>query len=114
MKIHQASQLHSLDSDFPRGEEPEKKAILAFMKGVKPKYHTGAKVVDLVTGMETSVPLNASERGRWGWDATELYHFERYDLALEPAFVEFALSQADPSGKNDRKSKRGKQRGRER
>ena len=63
------------------------------MKSKKPRYHTGAKVTDLITSHETDIPLDASECGGWGWSSRELYHFEHYDLALEPEFVEYVLTQ---------------------
>lgn len=93
MNVKKASLLHGTSADFPRRVEPEKAAILAFMKSKKPRWHTGAKVDDLVTGAQTNIPLNATECGRWGWTSQELYHFERYDLSLKPEFVEFVLSQ---------------------
>ena len=93
MSVKQASLLYDLSADFPRNVEPEKAVILDFMRSKKPRWHTGAKVDDLVTGTQTDIPLNATECGKWGWTSQELYHFERYDLSLKPEFVEFVLSQ---------------------
>lgn len=91
----QASLLHGLTPGFPRDTLPEKdKAlVLSFMRGVRPRWHTGACVVDPVSGKTTDIDLNASESGGWGWDSSETYLFEKYDLALKPEFVEFALAE---------------------
>lgn len=88
----QASLLRELSPDIPRRKEPEKSKLLEFMRAQPPKWYAASNVKDPVTGVVTDIPMRAFDAGEWGWDSTELLLFERYDLALDPEFVKYALA----------------------
>lgn len=82
--------------DFPlvKLPEAEKRRVLAFMHKAGELFcATAGEYEDATTGK----PVSGSSWGwyrvdGWQWSDRETYHLERYDLALDPAFIAHALS----------------------
>ncbi|MDY4040964.1 MAG: hypothetical protein SOY67_02495 [Collinsella sp.] len=70
----------------------EKARVLAFMRGADPVAAAGY-VRDERTGeYAAGVTDLAFERDGWEWYQRDIYHLERYDLELDPGFIDLALS----------------------
>ena len=71
----------------------DKTAVLKFMRTHKPVAAAAGFFTDVVTG-ETVHDCDwcAYEDGEWEWDDCDTYHVEKYDLKLNPEFVEYALA----------------------
>ena len=90
--LRRVSDIHGYQADFRRESIPSKAMVLDFMKRQDAKWHTGALVTDQVSSSKTSIPLEAYEVDGWAWDSNETLMFERYDLKLNPDFVDYVLS----------------------
>ena len=71
----------------------DKERVLSFMKAFEPVAVAAGYVRDEVTG-EYAIGVGelAYEHDGWDWYQRDVYHFEKYDLELEPEFVKLALS----------------------
>lgn len=84
---------------YYRGEQmrvstcDRKDAVIDFMERFDPSAVAAGYVVDAKTG-ETVTGLTecAYTSGDWQWNARDTYHLRKYDLELNPEFIEYALS----------------------
>lgn len=84
-------------TDYRQGvvasKDPEKGAILAYLSKVKPAavaagYFTDAVTGELMVGIDNMGYID----GDFSWSTGDVYHFEKYDHELSPAFREHALT----------------------
>ena len=82
--------------DLPRAALPsaEKHKLLAFMRTSGELFcATAGHFNDATTGKPVEDRSWGWYRaGGWQWSGREIYHVENYDLALDPAFVSYALA----------------------
>lgn len=50
-------------------------------------------VIDAFTGEPSGPPEVAFTDGEYHWQESEIYHLDKYDLALESDFITYVLSQ---------------------
>ena len=74
-----------------RAKNPDKETILAFLKGRPYVAVAAGRFADHLTGETVRSDWLAYEAGEYSWDSCDIYHFERYDLELDPAFCEHVL-----------------------
>lgn len=81
------------DGNVRSKRDPEKGAIMAFIEGIAPVAVAAGYFNDAVTGDQvTGVDNMGYVSGPYSWCTEDVYHFERYDLELDPDFREYALS----------------------
>ena len=77
---------------FPTKALAEKGKVLAFMRKQAPFCATAGRFEDAITGETVRDRAWGWYRhGDWQWSDHDVYHFEKYDLELEPEFVGYAL-----------------------
>lgn len=69
-----------------------KDEIISYMKSGQKEWFTTACVYDIVTKQEIDIPDTGYTDGEYLWYATEIYHFEKYNLKLNDDFIEHVLS----------------------
>lgn len=73
----------------------KKKQILQYLKSITtPNAFTSQPVIDKLTNKETKKIDNAFTDGEYVWYASEVYHFEKYDLKLNDDFIEYVLNRS--------------------
>ena len=78
--------------DFPTKLLAEKDKVLAFMHKPSPFCATAGRFEDVTTGEAVyDRAWGWYRHGDWQWSDRDAYHFEKYDLELEPEFVDYAL-----------------------
>ena len=72
--------------------DPDKERILGYLRTAKPVAVAAGYFRDEMTG-ETLVGMDdlGYVSGGYSWSTKDIYHFERYDLALELGFRTHAL-----------------------
>lgn len=84
---------YAKSADFPTKALAEKDKVLAFMRKPAPFCATAGRFQDAVTGKTVyDSAWGWYRRGGWQWSDRDAYHVEKYDLELEPEFVDYALS----------------------
>ena len=75
-------------------KDPEKGAIMAFLRRVEPVAVAAGYFTDVTTGEQvTGIADRGYISGPYSWSTGDVYHFEKYDLELSPSFREYALEQ---------------------
>ena len=72
--------------------EKRKSKILAYLKSGTPRGVRCASVYDYVENESTFDTIHVFTDGEYRWDSQEIYHFEKYNIALNEQFVEKVLS----------------------
>ena len=86
-------------SDFPHSitrknyTEEEKKKLLSYMNDRKYLFGASTKrITDRITGESvSSVCFLLFEDKEYKWNSPEIYHLEKYDLALSDEFIQHVL-----------------------
>lgn len=87
---------YTRNADFPIKVLAEKDKVLAFMRGPAPFFATAGRFEDATTGKTVCDRAWGWYRhGDWQWSDRDAYHVEKYDLELEPEFVDYALRHLD-------------------
>lgn len=71
--------------------ETTKKQILFYLRNFKPSLFTSQPVIDAFTGKVVSGADNGYFDGRFLWYESEVFYFEKYNLALTNEFTEYVL-----------------------
>ncbi len=58
----------------------------------EPSAYTSQPIIDRFTNRELDEINNAFLDGIYTWYATEIYHFEKYNLKLNDEFIEYVLN----------------------
>lgn len=77
-----------------RREDPEKAAIMRFFDATRYDVFAAGCIQDRVTGEYTDIPEAATQRDGVIWSNSDAYHFEKYDIALDEDFREYAIAHA--------------------
>lgn len=77
---------------------PNKKAILAFMRSNDPNGFGEGRILDRVTGKTVEPYDNGYEVGELFYRDSDIYHFDKYDMELNPDFCKAALRMARGRG----------------
>ena len=70
---------------------PNKGAILAFMRSFDPTGYAEGYAIDMVTNETLPFCNNGYEIGDLFYREDVIYHFEKYDMELNPDFCEAVL-----------------------
>ena len=74
------------------GQCPDKQAALSFMRSFEPVAAAAGYVYNEVAGSYADgITELAHQHEDWEWYQRDIYHFEKYDLELDPGFIDFAL-----------------------
>lgn len=88
-------ELDQLDRDFPRTPEPipRKAEILTFFKSfTHPIAVAGMALYDPITHKYLEDSVEAYEHEGFYWTNEDVLLFDRYDLKLEQAFIDYVLN----------------------
>lgn len=67
---------------------PGKRTVLSYLRSFEAVAWSGPYVRDWRTGETVKLPeMAAYTDGRWYWDSSDIYHFEKYDVRLNPEFL---------------------------
>lgn len=67
-----------------------KESILIYLTSFKPKWVTSARIIDKGTGMAVmDIVNNPFSVGEYEWSASDIYHFEKYNMPLFAEFIEY-------------------------
>ena len=77
---------HFLDRRYQR---EEKYAILQYLRKFAPCWFTTASVIDPFTGEQTEATNFGYSDGEYTWYESQIYCFEKYDLALTDEFLAY-------------------------
>lgn len=67
-----------------------KESILIYLTSFKPKWVTSARIIDKGTGMAVmDIVNNSFSVGEYEWSASDIYHFEKYNMPLFAEFIEY-------------------------
>ena len=70
---------------------PNKKEVLAYLRGFKATYRAGGYFTDIKSGqrypIDPSACLEAFTDGEWCWDTELMHYFEAYDAKLDDRFL---------------------------
>lgn len=69
-------------------EIPQKAEVLRYMKSFDDDVVCPSKVYDAIRDEVTTVPLIYYTDGEFVWDERDIYHFEKYNIALNSKFIE--------------------------
>lgn len=57
-----------------------------------PKWVTSARIIDKGTGMAVmDIVNNSFSVGEYEWSASDIYHFEKYNMPLFAEFIEYLI-----------------------
>ncbi len=65
--------------------------ILKYMKSGKDDGVRCSSIYDFVLGCSTGDTIHCYKDDEFEWDDTEIYHFEKYNILLDPQFINKAL-----------------------
>ena len=68
-----------------------KKKIICYLRNFNACLFTSQPVIDAFTGEEVYEADNGYTDGSYTWYESEIYYFEKYDLALEEDFIAYVL-----------------------
>lgn len=71
----------------------EKNHILNYLKQFDASLFTSTPVIDVLSGEQVYDADNGYTDGTYTWYQSEIYYFERYDLALSPDFIDHIAKQ---------------------
>ena len=72
----------------------DKQRVLKFLKSLPWYCAASGYFNDVVTGeLIESISLVAYKSGQWSWNSRDIYHFEKYNLELDPEFIQYVLNQ---------------------
>ena len=84
---------NEMQDNFLSLDIKNKSQILSYMKSFsEPSAYTSQPVIDRFTNQELDKINNAFSDGTYTWYATEIYHFEKYNLKLNNDFIEYVLN----------------------
>lgn len=83
--------LPDLKENTSKYEIPEKQHILNYLRKASKYAYTSAPVRDAFTKTELSIINDMYSDGEYYWAETEIYHFDRYNLQLNPEFIEYVI-----------------------
>ncbi|MGN0650264.1 MAG: hypothetical protein ACI4KM_07495 [Oscillospiraceae bacterium] len=69
-----------------------KNKVLEYMRN--PDFEeavTSDKVFDYINNSATDIEMSAYGDGVFDWDDRDIYYFEKYNIALDPAFISRAI-----------------------
>lgn len=67
--------------------------ILGYLTSFKPKWVTSARIIDKVTGEAVkNIVNNSFSDGEYEWTASDIYHFEKYNMPLSAEFIEYFIN----------------------
>ena len=69
-----------------------KEKIVAYLKAGTPRGIRCAGIYDFVADEPTCDTIHVFTDGEYRWDSQEIYHFEKYDIALNEQFIKKVLS----------------------
>lgn len=72
-------------------DDSVKRKILAHLRSFPPCAFTSQPVIDAFTGEEVYEADNGYTDGSYTWYESQIYYFEKYDLALEEDFIAYVL-----------------------
>lgn len=73
-------------------EPSKKKAVLSYMRSFPISAVAAGYYEDVTTGEEIVASYIAYDDDEFKWNTCDIYHLEKYDLALKPDFIKKALS----------------------
>ncbi len=73
-------------------EKTKKAKILNYLKRFKATGFTTQPVIDAFTGKKAASCDNGYTDGEYRWYESEIYYFEKYDLALKQDFIDHVLA----------------------
>lgn len=85
----------SLLNHRERLSKEKKTTILTYLKTGNRYAICCSLIYDYVTDEQTADTIYAFTDGEYKWDSEEIYHFEKYDIALDAQFVRKVLRQAE-------------------
>ncbi len=71
---------------------PAKDAILEYLNGGEDAGVRCSSIFDHVQKISTGETICVFTDGEYKWDSEEIYHFEKYNMELDAAFVEKVLA----------------------
>lgn len=81
----------ALDHISPQKPITHKQMILAYLKNGKEECFCASCIQDLVKKESTNKTKRFYTDGVYEWGNDETYHFEKYNLELNPMFIEHVL-----------------------
>ena len=61
-----------------------------YLNSFPPKWLTSARIIDKGTGMAVmDIVNNSFSVGEYEWSASDIYHFEKYNMPLFAEFIEY-------------------------
>lgn len=73
-------------------KDPDKARLIDFFRKTPYDIAAAGFIKDEVTGEYTDAPDLAIIKDGFCWSLGDLYHFEKYDAELDPAFRRYVLS----------------------
>lgn len=73
-------------------EPPYKETVLKYLKSGKDDGIRCSSLFDYFKNELTPEAVYHYTDGEYYWDSEEIYHFEKYNIKLNPAFIEHVLS----------------------
>lgn len=70
----------------------DKDLVLGYMRSCTYVGWSMAYVKDEVTGIETDVTACGYRENGFQWSSSDIYHLEKYDLPLNPEFLDYVRS----------------------
>lgn len=70
----------------------KKDAVITYMRSFPTRAVAAGYFEDVVTEKEVIADYVAYDDGVFSWNTCDIYHLEKYDLALNPDFIKKALS----------------------
>ncbi len=80
-----------IGNHFVKLPEDKKSKVLSYLKSFKPEAIRCSLIKDYVKGFQTKLSIYVYSDGEYDWADDEIYHFENYDIELNPDFVEKVL-----------------------
>lgn len=69
-----------------------KQVVLKYLRSFNNVAVAAGYPEDVVTGEIVRIPYLAFEDDEYCWDSSDIYHLEKYDIALDPEFVDKVLA----------------------
>ena len=73
---------------------PEKQVILRYLNNAPQQGICASSMYDIVEKHSTFKTRKFFDDGVYEWTNDEVYHFEKYNLELDPEFIQYVLKKA--------------------
>lgn len=71
-----------------------KNDVLRYLKAGEVHMVTAAKIVDVITGEATKIPIVHMNDGKYSWNTKIIYYIEKHNLRLPKEIEEYILNKA--------------------